>query len=204
MLSALIAGIGGVLTAFISAFSYGGIFVLMFLESANIPIPSEVIMPFGGFLAANNKMIFWLVVAAGTLGNIGGSAFSYWLGLRGEERWGKSFGITARDVARVHHWFDRFGPITILVAKFIPAVRTFVSFPAGMYKMDFKKFLLYTGIGSLGWSWILTYLGVLLGGKWQDIGKVMDRFNIVLLIAVIAIIVWWLWRHIARHRTRIS
>ncbi|MCL4426866.1 hypothetical protein M1534_00715 [Patescibacteria group bacterium] len=98
MLSALIAGIGSVLTAFISAFSYGGIFVLMFLESANIPIPSEVIMPFGGFLAANNKMIFWLVVAAGTLGNIGGSAFSYWLGLRGEERWGKYFGITARDV----------------------------------------------------------------------------------------------------------
>jgi len=165
----------------ISNFGYGAIFFLMALESACIPIPSEIIMPFSGFLVFEEKFSFLAVVLWGTLGNLMGSIAAYLVGFYGGrpliEKYGKFILISHHELDLVDNWFKKYGGISVLFSRMLPAVRTFISLPAGIARMPFFKFCLYTTLGSLPWSFALTYAGIVSGGNWHILEPYFRKFD---------------------------
>ena len=165
------------MTGEIARYGYLAIFVLMLLESACIPIPSEVTMLFGGalvtapFLAPEQQLEFWLVVLAGTLGNLVGSWLAYWAGYSGGrpliDRWGRYLLIRPHEVDRAHAWFERHGQGAVFFGRLLPVIRTFISLPAGVVRMRFWRFTVYTVLGCLPWVIALTWIGALLGERWD-------------------------------------
>ncbi len=185
---------------------YWGIFILMALESANIPIPSEIIMPFSGFLAASKIFNFWLVVFVGALGNLAGSLFSYWLGYlarKGIFHWNNH--KVSIEVERARAWLDRFGDWAVFISRLLPVVRTFISFPIGVLKTkSLWKFSALTFAGSFIWSTFLAYLGLILGENWQTLHVYFRKFDYLILIFIAAGGIWWAWRHIRNSKTDLS
>lgn len=181
---------------------YAGIGFLMALESANIPIPSEVIMPFAGYLVSKGEFGFWQVVFCGAIGNLLGSLASYALGFYGGRaflaRYGKWFFITPHDVALADRLFWKYGAIIAFVSRVLPVVRTFISFPAGVAKMDLRKFALYTFAGSFLWSGLLAYIGVQLGENWHSLEGYFRTFDWLVAGILLCLAVWWILRHL-RH-----
>jgi membrane protein DedA with SNARE-associated domain len=184
------------ITSFISATGYVGIFGLMLLESALVPIPSEIIMPFSGFLAANSRFDPVGVILAGTLGNLAGSVLTYFLGLKVGRAFVLKYGRYV--LFRKHHlelterWFQKYGDKMSLVGRLLPAIRTYVSLPAGLGITDFKKFVVYTFAGSLIWNSLLTYVGMQLGSNWKNIDRYSVYLDVVAAAVVAAFIVWFL------------
>jgi membrane protein DedA with SNARE-associated domain len=184
------------ITGVIGDYGLVAIFVLMLLESACIPIPSEVTMLFAGamtttaFAGAGNELGFWAVVVAGVLGNLVGSWLAYGAGDRGGrpliDKWGRYLLIRPHEVDRAHEWFERRGEMTVFVARLLPVVRTFISLPAGVAKMPFRRFTLYTTLGCVPWVLGLTWLGARLGDNWT---KVEDLLRPVAWLIAIALIV---------------
>lgn len=177
---------------------YGGILFLMTLESAGAPIPSEIIMPFSGFLVAAGKLNFWTVVLMGTLGNLVGSLLLYWIGNVGGrpflERYGKYFFLSKRELERSERWFGQYGGPIVFFGRLLPVVRTYISFPAGLSRMPIVPFCLYTFIGSAPWSALFAWLGVKLGANWVVIETYFRKLDIVIVVAVVALVAWWIWR----------
>src|SRR3989344_1979786 len=184
----------------INAVGYGGIGFLMLLESANIPIPSEIIMTFAGFLVWEEKLDFWFVVLAGTIGNLAGSLGAYYLGMFGGrpilERYGKYVLITSHDLKLADRMFQKYGSAAVFVARLLPIVRTFISFPAGMARMNIWRFCLYTRAGSFLWSIILTYTGFVSRENWDVLEPYFRKLDWVVASLLLFGIVWWVWRHI--------
>jgi membrane protein DedA with SNARE-associated domain len=182
------------ITSVISSLGYGGIFFLMILESALIPIPSEIIMPFSGFLASTGKLGSVGVILAGSLGNLVGSVITYYLGIR----LGRAFLIKYGKyiLFRVHHlvWteqlFQKYGDKISFVGRLLPGVRTYISLPAGIGKSNFIKFVVYTLSGSIILNSLLTYGGIQLGRSWQHIDKYSWYLDIIAVIAIAVFIVW--------------
>lgn len=182
------------ITSVISSLGYGGIFFLMILESALIPIPSEIIMPFSGFLASTGKFGSVGVILAGSLGNLVGSVITYYLGIR----LGRAFLIKYGKyiLFRVHHlvWteqlFQKYGDKISFVGRLLPGVRTYISLPAGIGKSNFIKFVVYTLVGSIIWNSLLTYAGIQLGRSWQHIDKYSGYLDIIAVVATAVFIVW--------------
>ena len=176
---------------FILFSGYSGVFLLMLLESALIPIPSEVIMPFCGFLVAQQKLDLLSSVVAGTLGNVVGSIAAYAVGLylgRGFIlKYGRYILLKQRYLALTERWFKKYGDKAIFFSRMMPVVRTFVSLPAGIGKMDFKKFVLYTFFGSLPWVFLWTYIGVYLGSKWETIFQYTHLLDLAVLIGILVV-----------------
>ena len=176
--------------------SYVGIFVLMVLESALIPIPSEIIMPFSGFLCYLGTLSLPLVIFVGSLANLVGSLVAYWIGIR----YGKKFVIRYGKyiLLREHHLefaeklFNDYGEIIILASRMMPAVRTVISLPAGVGKMDLKKFVIYTFIGSIPWNFALTYTGFLLGENWFTIFEIFRKIDLIIIIALAVLLIWFI------------
>ena len=187
----------------IQSAGYAGIAFLMALESLNIPIPSEIIMPFSGFLVFNEKFNFFWVVIWGTLGNFVGSLLSYYLGFFGGrpllKKYGKFLLIGERDIEYAEKLFQKYGMAAILFGRVLPVVRTFISFPAGLSRMNIFKFSLYTLVGSFIWSNILTYGGVVAGENWNILGKYFQKFDWVIVLAIAIGIIWWVKRHINKN-----
>lgn len=181
MIYDILAVISSFAVNFISTSGYLGVFVLMALESALIPIPSEIIMPFSGFLVFDEKFSFWPVVIWGTIGNLAGSIAAYLLGLYGGrplmEKYGKYFLISRHELDVADRWFQKYGGLSVLFSRMLPAVRTFISLPAGIARMPFGKFCLYTTLGSLPWSFALTYAGIVSGGNWHILGPYFRKFD---------------------------
>jgi len=181
----------------ITAMGYWSIGLGMAIESANIPLPSEVILPFGGYLVSTGQLNFWGVVMAGTVGGTTGSVLSYYLGLKGGrpflQSYGRYIGFSARHLAQAEDWFTRYGEITVFLTRLMPVIRTFISFPAGTAGMNLKRFIIYTFLGSLPWSILLTYIGFKLGQNWKLIEPWFRRFDllIVLVFAAAVAYVWW-------------
>ncbi len=180
-------------TDFITSGSYAGVVVLMGLESANIPIPSEVVLPFAGFLAATGVLNFWLVVLSGAIGCTLGSALSYYLGRISNDTWIQRFAagrgrflITTDELTRGDRWLKRHGGKVIFGSRLLPVVRTFISFPAGMSGYNFGRFIVLSFTGSLIWSLGLVYLGYALGNNWTALKPVFQKFD-YLIIAVLII-----------------
>jgi membrane protein DedA with SNARE-associated domain len=190
----------------IGVIGYPGVFLLMFFESCGLLIPSEVIMPFSGFLVASSGFNFWLVALLGGLGNLVGSLLAYWIGWKGGrpliEKYGKYILISKHDLNIADHWFNKYGELTAFFGRLLPVVRTFISFPAGIAKMDIKKFSIYTFAGAFIWSGALTYAGVKMGSNWEMIRAKLHNFDLAIGITIVLLIVLYIWRHIRHSRER--
>jgi membrane protein DedA with SNARE-associated domain len=184
-----------------------GVVLLMAVESACIPLPSELIMPLAGWMLIEKVgLSYWFLLLAGFcggLGNVIGSLVAYWVGAKGGlpflRRWGKFILITHQDLDRATRWFDKYGNMITLIARFLPAIRTFISLPAGITRMKLFKFSLYAFIGSFIWSLGLATGGYILGQNWESLREAMRPFDFPIIAAVMILIVLYFWlkiRHI--------
>ena len=178
---------------------YGGLVLFMFLENVFPPIPSELVMPFGGYTAARGDMHLGWVIVAGMAGSVLGAIPLYYLGhLVGRqrlERWadrhGKWLTVWGCDIAKAHEWFERRGGRAVFLARFVPGVRSLISIPAGVVHMPMWRFLLLTAIGTAGWASILAVAGYALGSRYEQIGAYLDPITYAVLGAVL---LWYLVR----------
>ena len=191
----------------ISTLGYSGIVLLMAIESACIPLPSEIIMPFSGYLVYTGRFNLWLVSIAGAVGCVLGSLVAYWVGMYGGrpliEKYGKYLLISRHDLDLADRWFGRFGEINVFVSRLLPAIRTFIAFPAGVARMNLKRFVIYTFAGSLPWCLGLAYVGQKLGEQWDKdprLKTLFHRFDFVIGIIIVLAIAWWIWRHLKHSR----
>lgn len=183
---------------------YLAIFVLMALESMLIPIPSEITMPFAGFLVSQGKLNFWLVSFTGALANLIGSLAAYWLGRWGQrgiilslvKKYGKFLLISVHEVERAEKWFRNHGELIAFSARLLPVIRTFISLPAGMSGMNVYKFSLYTFVGAFIWSTVLTQIGVVLGNNWHSIEGIFRKFQFFIMAVLILLVVWYIWHKV--------
>ncbi len=180
--------LSGFITQFISAIGYAGVFILMSLESAALPIPSEVIMPFAGYLAYQGVFNIVLISIVGAAGCTAGSILSYYVGLKGGrsmiERYGKYFFIKTDHMNLAEAWFGKYGDKAVLFSRLLPVVRTFISLPAGIGKYDFKKLVAFSFIGSLPWTFALAYIGFYLGPHWENIIGFFNGLDILIVAAI--------------------
>ncbi|MFH1909801.1 MAG: DedA family protein [bacterium] len=188
----------------ISSMGYLGIVLLMGIESANIPLPSEVIMPFSGFLVSTGKFnLFWVAIAGG-LGCLWGSLLSYWVGAKGGrpliEKYGKYILISKHDLDIADKWFAKWGMGAVFVGRLLPVIRTFISFPAGIARVNLFWFSLWTFVGSVIWSYFLGWIGFKLGENWDSLKDYFHKFDTVIGIIIILGIAWYVWRHIKHSR----
>ena len=193
----------------IATYGYLAIFVLMVAESACIPVPSELIMTFGGALAAGAvpgvKLNLILVIVAGVLGNVVGSYIAWAVGRYGGQalvrRPGRHLLLRQDDLDRANRWFDRYGPRAVLIGRLLPVIRTFISLPAGFGGMEPVRFGIYTTIGCIPWTAALAYAGYAVGANWQSIVNGFHGPTYVIAGIVIIVVVIWAWRYVKRHRS---
>lgn len=167
----------------------------MTLESACIPIPSEAVMPYGGYLAHQHVVGFWQVVLAGTLANLVGGWIAYFVGYTGGRpfilRYGKYVLLSERHLVKSEEWFQKYGEWTVLLARVLPAFRTVISLPAGIAKMPFMKFTFFSLVGSFVWNYFLTEVGVKLGENWDNINHYIKPITYVGVLVIVVILVWF-------------
>ena len=202
------------IVATISRLGYAGVVLLMAIESACIPLPSEIIMPFSGYLVYTGRFNLWAVGVAGAFGCVAGSLVAYWVGMYGGrpliEKYGRYILLSSHDLDLADRWFARFGEVIVFASRLLPAVRTFIAFPAGVARMNLKKFVIYTFAGSLPWCIGLAYVGQRLGEKWDKdptLKNLFHQFDFIIGIVIAAAVAWWVWRHIKhlrdpRHKVR--
>jgi len=192
--------IASIIINIISGTGYFGITFLMALESACLPIPSEIIMPFSGYLAVLGRFSFWLVVIWGTIGNLLGSIAAYFVGIYGGrpfvEKYGKYILIGKEDLDSAQKFFEKYGNLSIFFSRLLPIIRTFISLPAGIARMPFWKFCFYTLIGSLPWSAFLTYIGVVFGENWLSLEIYFRKFDWLIGFLIIFTVGYWLYKKI--------
>lgn len=199
MIEKMIAALAIWIIGVISSIGYGGIVLLMAIESACIPLPSEIIMPFAGFLVFKGEMTLWVVALAGAFGCVLGSIPAYYLGMYGGrplvEKYGKWVLISPKDLDWADHAFAKHGEIIIFVGRMLPAVRTFIAFPAGVARMNMSKFIIYTFVGSLLWCWLLAYAGMKFGQHWEYLKVYFHEFHYVIIALGVIFLVWYVRRH---------
>lgn len=185
-------------------FGYFGVAFLILIENLFPPIPSEVILTFGGFMTTSTELnIPWMIVAA-TVGAVGGAAILYGVGTLLDverldkiiDKYGNILRITHEDIHKADSWFDRYGFWTVFICRFVPLIRSLISLPAGMANMNFGIFLLFTTIGTLIWNTVLIYLGAAVGSQWETIVHYMDIYSniayVIIAIIGIAVIIWYI------------
>lgn len=206
----IIAFLTHIIISVINATGYTGIFILMAAESALIPIPSEVTMPFAGFLSSTGRFNVYVVILIGAFANLFGSILAYWLGFWGQEtfvrdlikKYGKYILVTEHELDRSEKWFRKYGEKIVFFTRILPIVRTFISLPAGLSHMNFKRFCSYTFFGSLIWSALLTYVGFVLGKNWHSIEGVYRKFEYMVVFAVAALAIYYVIHKVKRLRNR--
>jgi len=183
------------ITSQISQLGYVGIFVLMVLESALIPIPSEIIMPFSGFLVSENKLDFVGTVLAGSIGNLVGSVATYFLGRKIRRdiflKYGKFLFFRRNHLEFAERMFQKHGSKLAFIGRLLPAIRTYVSLPAGIGNTPFKRFVLYTFAGSLIWNILLVYVGIQLGENWKNIDRYSPVLDVIAAAVAVGLIIWF-------------
>jgi membrane protein DedA with SNARE-associated domain len=198
----IITALAGFIVSVISAGGYLSVTLLMAIESACIPLPSEIIMPFGGYALAHSQWQLLLVATAGALGCNLGSIPAYWVGAWGGrpmvERFGKFVLLSAHDLELVEHYFNKYGAVTVLLGRLLPVVRTFIALPAGIARMNQVKFHLYTFIGSWPWCYVLALVGMKLGDKWNTDPRfkaIFHKFHLGVEVILLALIIWFVTSH---------
>jgi len=202
VLDAIIAPLATFIVATISALGYGGIIVLMAIESACITLPSEIIMPFSGYLVFTGQFDLVWVATAGAFGCNVGSTIAYAVGHYGGrplvEKWGAYILISRRDLATADHFFARYGSVTVFISRLLPVIRTFIALPAGIARMPQLKFQIYTFLGSWPWCFGLAYVGTKLGERWNSdptLREFLHRFDAVIIVVILVAVIWYVRRH---------
>jgi len=191
----------------ISALGYPGVVLMMGIESACIPLPSEIIMPFSGYLVYTGRFNLWAVSAAGAAGCVLGSLVAYYAGMWGGrpfiEKYGRYVLISLHDLNVADKWFARRGELIVFASRLLPVIRTFIAFPAGVAKMNLSRFVIYTFVGSFPWCMGLAYVGQKLGEQWDKNDTLKTWFHrsdfVIGIIGVLAV-VWWVRRHLKDSR----
>ena len=191
----------------ISALGYPGVALMMGIESACIPLPSEIIMPFSGYLVYTGRFNLWAVSAAGAAGCVLGSLVAYYAGMWGGrpfiEKYGRYVLISLHDLNVADRWFARRGELIVFASRLLPVIRTFIAFPAGVAKMNLSRFVVYTFVGSFPWCMGLAYVGQKLGEQWDKNDTLKTWFHrsdfVIGIIGVLAL-VWWVRRHLKDSR----
>ncbi|MFH0807076.1 MAG: DedA family protein [Elusimicrobiota bacterium] len=223
MIEKLVKYLGGIIVAFISATGYYGIIAAMCIESACIPLPSEIIMPFSGYLVATGRftsvcgpwMALVYVSAAGAFGCVIGSIIAYVAGVWGGrpflEKYVKYILISRHDMDNADRWFAKYGQLSAFISRMLPVIRTFISLPAGIGRVPFIKFIFYTFIGSFPWCFLLSYIGYEFGKRagtfleWEmllkdKLGRWMHLVDAVIIIIILAGVVWFVKRHLSHRK----
>jgi membrane protein DedA with SNARE-associated domain len=195
-------------TAVISAMGYGGVVLLMAIESACIPLPSEIIMPFAGYLVYQGQFSLHGAALAGAVGCVAGSIPAYYVGKYGGrpaiERWGRYVLVSRREMDFADRLFARSGQWVVLAGRLLPVIRTFIAFPAGVSRMNMARFLVYTFVGSYPWCLALAWVGRELGERWNTdprLKAAFHRFDLAIGVALAAFVAWFVW-HKAREARR--
>jgi membrane protein DedA with SNARE-associated domain len=203
----LSAAIAGFVIATISAAGYLGVIGLMAIESACIPLPSEIIMPFSGYLVSTGRFDLVLAASAGAAGCNLGSTIAYALGRYGGrpvvEKWGAYVLISRHDLAAADRFFSHYGGLAVLIGRVLPVIRTFISFPAGVARVSQLKFQLLTFVGSWPWCFALAYVGYRLGRAWntdRHLQDLMHRSDAIVAAVLALALCWYVWRHIRHAR----
>ncbi len=206
MISHILEQLGAWIVSVISAGGYGGVMLLMAIESACIPLPSEIIMPFSGYLVYTGRFSLLAVATAGAIGCNLGSVVAYEIGYFGGrplvERYGRYIFLSQRELAIADGFFERRGAIAVLVGRLLPVIRTFIALPAGIARMPRIKFHLYTFLGSWPWCFLLAYFGMRLGESWDKDPRLktwFHRLDALILGIIVVALVYFVWSH-AQHR----
>lgn len=191
------------ITHLIAALGYPGVLLLMALESACIPIPSEAIMPFAGSLIVTDPargFNIHMLAFVGASGNLLGSIVAYWVGYLGGrpflEKYGKYVLIRKRDLDKSEQFFQKYGEATALFSRVLPIVRTFISLPAGISRMNFVKFCLFTFVGAVPFCYLLAWAGVKLGQHWASVHAWLQKADVAVTVILLALFGLWLWHHL--------
>lgn len=199
LIESLIAELGSFVITMISKFGYTGILITMAIESACIPLPSEIIMPFSGYLVSTGQFSMLGVTMAGAIGNVLGSLVAYYVGVWGGrpfvERYGPYFLVSRRDLEMADRWFLKYGEAAVLISRMLPVVRTFISLPAGIVRMNVPKFVLFSFIGAVPWCYLLAYIGLKLGERWDGLHEYFHHLDVVIGMVLVLGFVYFLWSH---------
>ena len=205
MIHNLLAWLAGLMIAIISATGYVGVALLMAIESACIPLPSEIIMPFAGYLGSLGQLDLYVVATAGAIGCNLGSIVAYEVAKRGGRpfvaRYGRYVLISLDDLDRAERFFDRYGSITILVGRLLPVIRSFIAFPAGLARMNLVRFHIYTFVGSWPFCFVLALVGRELGKAWDSDPRIKAAFHqldAVVLGALLLAAAWFVWHKLRK------
>lgn len=198
------------LTEVLNEFGYFGIVFLIFLENIFPPIPSEVILTFGGFMTTTSNLSIVGVIISSTARSVLGAMVLYSIGLQLDverlekivEKWGHILRVTKKDVHRADNWFDKYGPWTVFFCRFVPLIRSLISIPAGMSNMNFGLFVVLTTFGTLIWNSVLVYLGASVGESWESIVVKMDLYSKVIYIVLFLLMIVLIFFFLSRRKRR--
>jgi membrane protein DedA with SNARE-associated domain len=192
---------------FLTSVGYPGIFVLMMIEGFGIPIPSEITMPFSGFLASEaggNKFSIIPAIVVGAAGEVTGGVLAYWLGYFGGrpalERYGRFVLLSTDELERGETWFGRYGDWIVLGTRLLPAIRSFIALPAGVVRMPFWRFLVYGAIGSIIWCTALVLIGHALGQNWNSVSTSLRKYDVLILVALVLLAAFVLYKRVTAGR----
>jgi membrane protein DedA with SNARE-associated domain len=207
MIERILAVLAGFTIWVISSGGYLGIVALMAIESACIPLPSEIIMPFAGYLVSTGRFDLYLAATAGAIGCNLGSIVGYEIGKRGgrpvAERWGRYVLIGPGELDAADRFFDKYGSAAVLIGRLLPVIRSFIAFPAGVARMRLVPFHIYTFVGSWPWCFGLAYVGEKLGDKWNndpELRSLLHQADAVIVAVIVAGVAWHVWRHFRHAR----
>jgi membrane protein DedA with SNARE-associated domain len=200
MISFILFTVTNFIIQVISTLGYFGIALLMVIQTIAIPMPSEVIIPFAGFLASVGRFNLLMIAIAGGLGSCAGASIAYFIGYKGGrplvEKYGKMILISKNDLQIADRFFQKHGSKAAFFGMLLPVVRSFISFPAGISRVPLRKFLAYVFAGSFVWSLTLAYVGMKLGENWGSLREKFKSFDAVIVIIIVMVIIWWIWRHL--------
>jgi len=198
----ILSSVGHFVITTISTLGYPGVALLMGIGAFNIPIPSEIIMPFSGYLASTGQFSLVLVTLVAAAGWLIGTHASYFLGLYGGRpliaKYGKYILVSEEDIARGERWFARFGEVTVFIGQILPVIRNFISISAGINKIRYWQFISFTFVGASVWSFILALIGYKLGENWESIKIYFQRLDWVVIILIILALGFWIYRHVVK------
>lgn len=184
------------------SYGYAAMFICMVLENANIPVPSEVVLGFAGFLISQNVFEFWTTFIVACAAGVTGSIISYWLGVYGGRplllKYGKYIFFNEHKFNMAEKMFNKYGGIAVVICRCLPGVRTFISFPAGVARYPFVRFVLYTIIGTIPWTLLLVWAGSILGSHWRDLIQYNHELLIVMIAVFAVIALVFLWKRYRR------
>jgi len=199
----LLEWVTGLITNGISVGGYFALFILMALESMIAPVPSELVMPFAGFLVAENRFTLLGVAFVSSLGSVFGSLISYWMGVFGGRKFVTRFGryllLDEGHLQWTERWFQRAGDKTIFISRFVPVVRHLISIPAGIGRMELKKFVAYTFCGAFLWNLFLAWLGMLLREKWELVHTYSKQLDYIVIAVLVLLCIWFVWKLKKKH-----